>query len=89
MKPTRGRVLLAPIKEAKRESPIELVGGDRWGVRRGRVVAIGADHLTEIGQVIASGIKPGDVVLYPDRNQGTPVEGGLIIDVRELVAVEE
>ena len=65
LKPTAGYLLIEPLeKEAKTASGIYLPDSAGEKPQKGKILAVGADEVTESGKTRKSPVKAGDVVIY-------------------------
>lgn len=65
LKPTAGYILLEPMEaEEKTAAGIYLPDSASEKPQKGKVLAVGADEVTESGKVRKSPVKVGDVVIY-------------------------
>lgn len=85
LKPTAGNIIIEPLgKETKTASGIYLpdsASGEKPS--KGKVLAVGADEVTDSGKVKKSPVKVGDVVIYKKWG-GNEVK----IDDKEYMFVE-
>lgn len=65
LKPTAGYLLIEPLeKEVKTASGIYLPDSAGEKPQKGKVLAVGADEITDSGAKKASPAKTGDIVIY-------------------------
>jgi len=63
--PTAGYVIVEPLEaSSKTDSGIYLPDSHDEKPQKGKVLAVGAEEVTDTGAKIKSPVKPGDVVIY-------------------------
>jgi len=91
IKPLADRILLETLEaEAKTQGGIYIPDNAKEKPQRGKVVAVGAGRKNDKGEVIASELKVGDVVLY-GKYSGTEVTADgkdfLIVKESDILAI--
>ena len=65
LKPTAGYVLIEPVEATKKtDSGIYLPETSEEKPQKGKVLAVGADEMTDSGKTKKSPVKVGDIVIY-------------------------
>ncbi|OGM30798.1 hypothetical protein A2630_00390 [Candidatus Woesebacteria bacterium RIFCSPHIGHO2_01_FULL_44_10] len=81
LQPTAGHLIIEPLEAAqKTDSGIYLPDSAGEKPQKGKVVAVGADEVTDSGKVRKSPVKKGDIVIYKKWG-GTEVK----VDGKELL----
>lgn len=92
LKPTAGYLLIEPLEaETKTSSGIYLPDSAGEKPQKGKVLAVGADEVTDSGAKKTSPVKVGDVVIYKKWG-GNEVKIGnieyLFVKFEDILAVE-
>jgi len=92
LKPTAGYLLIEPLeKEVKTASGIYLPDNAGEKPQKGKVLAVGADEITDSGQARKSPVGVGDTVVYKKwGGEDLKIEGKeyLFVKFENILAVE-
>ena len=93
LKPTAGYILIEPLeKEVKTSSGIYLPDTASEKPQKGKVLAVGADDVTDSGKMRKPPVKAGDIVIYKKWG-GNEVKIGnveyLFVKFEDVLAVEQ
>ncbi|MDP3994830.1 MAG: co-chaperone GroES [bacterium] len=93
LKPTAGYILIEPLeKEVKTSSGIYLPDTASEKPQKGKVLAVGADDVTDSGKMRKPPVKVGDIVIYKKWG-GNEVKIGnveyLFVKFEDVLAVEQ
>jgi chaperonin GroES len=92
LKPSAGYLLIEPVeKETKTASGIYLPDSAEEKPQKGKVLAVGADEITDSGAKKASPAKIGDVVIYKKWGGNEVKVGGreyLFAKFEDILAIE-
>lgn len=92
LKPAAGYLLIEPVeKETKTASGIYLPDSAEEKPQKGKVLAVGADEITDSGAKKASPAKIGDVVIYKKWGGNEVKVGGreyLFAKFEDILAIE-
>ena len=92
LKPTAGYLLIEPVeKETKTASGIYLPDSAEEKPQKGKVLAVGADEITDSGAKKSSPAKVGDIVIYKKWGGNEVKVGGreyLFAKFEDILAIE-
>jgi len=92
LKPTAGYLLIEPVeKETKTASGIYLPDSAEEKPQKGKVLAVGADEITDSGAKKTSPAKVGDIVIYKKWGGNEVKIGGqeyLFAKFEDILAIE-
>ncbi|KKU15993.1 MAG: 10 kDa chaperonin [Candidatus Woesebacteria bacterium GW2011_GWC2_45_9] len=92
LKPTAGYLLIEPVeKETKTASGIYLPDSAEEKPQKGKVLAVGADEITDSGAKKTSPAKVGDIVIYKKWGGNEVKVGGreyLFAKFEDILAIE-
>lgn len=92
LKPTAGYLLIEPVeKETKTASGIYLPDSAEEKPQKGKVLAVGADEITDSGAKKTSPAKVGDIVIYKKWGGNEVKVGGreyLFSKFEDVLAIE-
>ena len=93
LKPLGDRVLVEPLEpEAKSAGGIFLPEAAQEAPRAGKVIAVGPGRRSDDGELIAVGVKVGDIVMYTKYGGNEiKIEGKdyLLLDEPSLLAIQD